>query len=196
MKMRLVLLASYFLITPIFVLFLIFYQMYIHHQNSVVTAQVLGVNDSKISHNAVPDKTGYTTIEVSTNEARVDVLREFFKRYDSPLEEYADEIVSNADKYGLDYRLVPAIAMQESTLCLKAPKGLNNCWGFGIYGNKRTAFDNYEQAIVAVSKTLSEKYHANGLVEPHEIMTKYTPSSDGSWAESVSYVMDRIEAAL
>jgi hypothetical protein len=86
--------------------------------------------------------------------------------------------------------------MQESTLCLKAPKGTNNCWGFGIYGKKRTSFDSIADAVEVVSKTLARDYHGKGLVEPAEIMTKYTPSNDGVWARNVSYVMERIEASL
>ncbi|HVT01034.1 MAG TPA: hypothetical protein VHE53_02250, partial [Patescibacteria group bacterium] len=136
MKARLVLLASFFLLTPVFLFSLIFYQVFLSHQNSQTTA-VLGANTtSGISYQAVPTTEEDTTVTLTSREARVDVLREFFGKYGSPLEAYADDIVTAADKYGLDYRLVPAIAMQESTLCLKAPKDTNNCWGFGIYGKK------------------------------------------------------------
>ena len=196
MKKRLALLASYFVLTPIFIVSLIFYQLYLHHQQSEVSGRVLGASDSNISYNSVPNNTSNTTIQLSVSEARVDVLKEFFTRYDSPLTDYAEEIVKAADKYELDYRLLPAIAMQESLLCLKAPKGTNNCWGFGIYGNKKTSFDDLSSAIQTVSKTLAEKYHAQGLHNPEEIMSKYTPSNTGDWAENVSYVMDRLEAAL
>jgi hypothetical protein len=126
----------------------------------------------------------------------VDALSAFLSRYDSPLLGYAEEIVNAADKYGLDYRLLPAIAMQESTLCEKAPKDSFNCWGFGIYGKKVTRFDNFSHAIETVSKALAEDYHARGLQDPHEIMTRYTPSNSGEWAENVSYVMGRIAASL
>ena len=37
---------------------------------------------------------------------------------------------------GFDYRLLPAIAMQESTLCRSIPVDSHNCWGWGIYGDK------------------------------------------------------------
>ena len=196
MKTKLVLLASYFILTPIFILALILYQSFLYHQNSAVSGRVLGLTTTKVDYNSVPVAAQDTKIVLAAREARVDVLREFFKRYDSPLLGYADQIVQAADKYGLDYRLLPAIAMQESTLCLKAPADTNNCWGFGIYGKKRTTFDNFSQAIEIISKTLAQDYHGKGLIEPAQIMTKYTPSSNGSWAQGVSYVMDRIALAL
>lgn len=194
--MRLVLLASYFLFTPIFTLSLIFYQLSIYHQNSRASARVLGAQKSSVEYKAIPQTLVGMKIELSSREARVEALKEFFARYKSPLLEHTESIVEKADKYRLDYRLLPAIAMQESTLCLKAPKETNNCWGFGIYGKKVTAFDNLEQAIEIVSKTLAEKYHAQGLSDPYEIMTKYAPSNSGEWAENVSYVMTRIAASL
>ncbi len=196
MKPKLVLLASYFLLTPLFILTLIFYQLYLYHQNSTVSSRGLSFNSGSVKYKALPQTSRESGFSLVTNEARIDVLREFLGKYKSPLTDYSEELVEAADKYGLDYRLLPAIAMQESTLCLKAPKGTNNCWGFGIYGKKKTAFDDYGQAIETVSKTLAKEYHAKGLVEPDEIMTKYTPSNDGEWAENVSYVMDRISLSL
>ena len=130
--------------------------------------------------------------EVSSKDSRVENLRAFFLKNKSPLEPHAATFVDTAEKYDLDYRLLPAIAMQESNLCKKAPKESNNCWGFGIYGKKVTRFNSFEEAIETVSKTLSEKYASIGLVTPDQIMTKYTPGSDGSWALSVNYFMNQL----
>ena len=196
MKMRLLLLGVYFIATPMFVLILIFYQLFLHHQNAQVSARVLGTQTPRVKYSAVPDSPANSIATVTAREARVDVLTEFFTRYNSPLKDFADEIVDTADKYGLDYRLLPAIAMQESTLCLKAPVGTNNCWGYGIYGKKKTSFDNLSEAIDTVSQTLARDYHGKGLIEPIDIMSKYTPSNSGDWAENVSYVMARIASAL
>lgn len=192
MKTRLVLLASYFFLTPIFILAIAFYANFVYVQKNLTSNNIGFVRPiSEIAINLPTE----TSVVVAHGEARVDVLREFFDRYNSPLAQYSDLIVKKADEYGLDYRLLPAIAMQESTLCLKAPKNTNNCWGFGIYGKKRTAFDDYGQAIAIISKAMAENYHGKGLIEPAQIMTKYTPSNNGVWAENVSYVMDRIALA-
>ena len=116
-------------------------------------------------------------LTVNGKDARIAAVKNFFSFYKSALTPYADEIVKAADKYGLDYRLIPAIAMQESNLCKKAPKDSYNCWGFGIYGKKVTKFDNYNQAIDTVTKTLATKYKAQGLETPEEIMSKYTQAA-------------------
>ena len=111
----------------------------------------------------------------------------------------ARDIVEAADQFGLDYRLVPSIAMQESNLCTKLPgklKDSHNCWGYGVYAKQVTKFSNYTDAINAVTKTLATQYIAKGLETPEQIMTKYTPGSNGSWAKSVNYFMNQLSVAL
>lgn len=150
----------------------------------------------KPKYQALPERTREVVAEVTVEDGRVGALKRFFGEYESPLEPYAQLIVDEADKYNLDYRLVPSIAMKESTLCHKAPKHSHNCWGYGIYGGKTTYFTDYETAITTVSKGLGERYVGIGLVDPYEIMTKYNPVSTGSWAETVTYVMERISTRL
>jgi hypothetical protein len=193
---RLFLLGVYFTITPIFIFSLIFYQLFLLHQQSSVTGRAQGASAQNMEYEAVPERSTQTQIKISAREARVDALRQFFGRYDSPLEEYSEFIVETADKYDLDYRLLPAISMQESTLCKRIPVNSHNCWGFGIYGSKVTRFESFEQAIETVARTLAHDYRARGLVEPVEIMSRYTPSNTGEWAENVSYVMELISANL
>lgn len=153
-------------------------------------------NAQKPKYQALPEEIKEVTSQTSVSDGRVSALEKFFDDYDSPLEPHAQLIVDLADKYGMDYRLVPAIAMKESTLCHKIPKNSHNCWGYGIYGDKVTRFENYEEAITTVSKGLGERYVGIGLVDPYEIMTKYNPVSTGSWAETVTFVMDRITDRL
>ncbi|MBI4091796.1 MAG: glucosaminidase domain-containing protein [Candidatus Levybacteria bacterium] len=193
---RLFLLGVYFTMTPLFIFSLIFYQLFLLHQHSNVSGKVLGASTQKVDYQAIPERSSTTEIMFTASEARVDVLKQFLARYESPLQDYSEYIVEVSDKYNLDYRLLPAIAMQESTLCKKAPAGSYNCWGFGIYGGKVTRFESFDQAIEAIARTLSQNYHAQGLIEPVDIMSRYTPSNTGEWAENVSYVMDRISASL
>ncbi|MBI2613375.1 MAG: glucosaminidase domain-containing protein [Candidatus Levybacteria bacterium] len=126
-------------------------------------------------------------------DARIEIVRQFFEKYKSPLVPFAENIVEDADKYGLDYKLLPAIAMQESNLCQKIITDSYNCWGFGIYGKKVTRFESYPEAIDTVTRTLVNNYVAGGLTTPQEIMKKYTPSNNGSWAYSVSYFMNLLQ---
>src|SRR3972149_8907617 len=151
---RLFLPGVYFTMTPLFIFVLIFYQLFLLHQHSNVSGKVLGASTQKVGYEAIPERSSATEVKVSASEARVDVLKQFFGRYNSPLEYYSKYIVEISDKYSLDYRLLPAIAMQESTLCEKAPPDSYNCWGFGIYGGKVTRFESFEQAIETIARTL------------------------------------------
>lgn len=187
------LLASYLCLLPCVLLALAGYLLIIINISSPKHAQTL----SRTTQFQEPPKQTPESSYVSRNqEARVEVLAQFFKRYNSPLLANAQQIVDAADKYSIDWRLIPAIAMQESTLCKKIPKNSFNCWGFGIYGGKVTRFKNFNEAIETVTKTLARDYkEQRGLEEPHEIVTRYTPGS-GTWADNVTYVMDRIQSSL
>lgn len=120
-------------------------------------------------------------------------LKSFFRKYSSPLYDHAELIVKTSDENGLDYRLIPAIAMQESTLCRFIPPDSHNCWGWGIYGNKVTRFSSYDEAIQTVARGLKRNYIDKGRTTPSEIMAAYTPSSNGSWANGVNTVLRLLE---
>lgn len=124
---------------------------------------------------------------------RVANLKTFFRKYNSPLYPFAEKIVEVSDKYHFDYRLLPAIAMQESNLCLKIPENSYNCWGWGIYGDKITRFKSYDEAIETVAKGIKEEYLDKGLVTASQIMRKYTPPSTGSWAYGVNLFLKILE---
>lgn len=148
---------------------------------------------NSVAYAALPTSQNVFSANIYELDGRVEKIRQFLQKYGSPLEPYAQDVINAAEEYGLDYRLVPAIAMQESNLCLKIPEGSNNCWGFGIYGGKVHKFVDYKEGIYAVSKTLGTKYKDNGLITPDQIMTRWTPSSNGSWAFSVNHFMDKLK---
>lgn len=157
-----------------------------------VNQKVLGAVEFK----AIPEVASHISVATITQDARPGALKDFLLLYNSPLAPYAELMVITADEYGLDFRLLPAIAMQESNLCKRIPKDSYNCFGFGIYGSKVTRFENFEEAITTVARTLAKEYIAKGYRNPDEIMKKYTPASNGSWAESVAYYMDLIYTIL
>ena len=121
------------------------------------------------------------------------IVTNYLKRYNSPLLPHAEEIVSISDKYGLDWRLLVAIAQQESNLCKKIPKDSYNCWGYGIYGDLVTRFDSYPDGLDTVARGLKRNYLDRGLKTPEEIMAKYTPPSQGSWARGVNQFLEDIQ---
>jgi len=131
--------------------------------------------------------------EFKTQDIRIANLKYFFRRYESVLYDKAEYIVKMADQYKLDYRLIPAIAMQESGLCKNIYEGSHNCWGWGIYGDTVTRFDSYEEAIETISRGLKKNYIDKGLTTPEDIMRKYTPPSTGSWAFGVNFFLKIIE---
>ena len=131
--------------------------------------------------------------QANINDGRAANLKSFFRKYNSPLYDHAEFIVKVSDKYNFDYRLLPAIAMQESGLCRVIPHNSYNCWGWGIYGDTVTRFSSYEEAIDTVGKGLKKHYIDKGLITASAIMAKYTPSSNGSWAHGVNTFLKALE---
>ncbi|HLC94003.1 MAG TPA: hypothetical protein VJH96_00340 [Patescibacteria group bacterium] len=136
---------------------------------------------------------GAVTGEINLGDARGENVRKFFGKYNSPLYDYADFIVEISDKYGMDYRLLPAIAMQESQLCKHMPDNSYNCWGYGMYGGRVMRFSSFQEAIETVAKDLRENYLEKGYTTPELVMQKYTPSSNGSWAHSINFFIQLLE---
>lgn len=132
-------------------------------------------------------------LEFETTDARAVVVKNYLRKYNSPLEPFARQEVEISDKYDLDWRLLIAIAQQESNLCKKIPPNSYNCWGYGIYGNLVTRFDSYTTGMETVAKGLKKNYIDKGLVTPEEIMAKYTPPSKGSWARGVNQFLAELE---
>lgn len=130
---------------------------------------------------------------LKTADGRPLLIKNYLNKYKSELEPYSLLIVDISDKYSLDYRLLVAIAQQESNLCKRIPTNSYNCWGFGIYGDKVARFDSYPQALEKVAKTLKKDYFDKGLTTPEAIMNKYTPPSQGSWAAGVSTFLSELE---
>lgn len=126
-------------------------------------------------------------------DARVEVIRKYLAGYKSTLTPHAQTLLDAADYYGLDFRLLPAIAMQESNLCKFIPADGHNCWGWGIHSEGTLGFESFDDAIWTVAKGLKEEYIDKGLVTPVAIMGKYTPQSNGSWARGVTEFMSQLE---
>jgi len=133
-----------------------------------------------------------TTTDYQLQDARASIVSNFLERHNSPLKPYdfyGELLVELADENEFDFRLLPAMAMQESNLCKSIPDDSFNCLGFGIHSRGTLGFDTYEDNFRTAADTLKRKYIDIGLTTPEEIMTKYTPLSDGSWANAVNQFM-------
>jgi hypothetical protein len=190
---KIILSISFFIFSPILLSVSIIYFLFLSY-NSTHHYNLIGNNPNRfVAFAALPSAENVLGDSIISKDARIEMVRQFFAKYKSPLEPFASNVVEAADKYDLDFRLIPSIAMQESNLCQKIITDSYNCWGFGIYGKKVTRFESYPEAIETVTKTLAQNYVAGGLNTPDEIMKKYTPSSNGSWAKSVNYFMGQLQ---
>lgn len=130
---------------------------------------------------------------VEHDDARPVIVAEFLKRHNSPMQpydHYGRKLVEIADQYNLDFRLLPAIAMQESNLCRNThSQAPHNCLGFGIHERGTLDFESYEAGFERAAKELRAYYVDQGRITTEQVMAKYTPGSNGSWADSVNQWM-------
>ncbi len=127
--------------------------------------------------------------DVVQPDKRVEELKAFLEKYDSPLVAYAEDFVKTADKYQIDWRLLPAITGVESTFGKEIPFNSFNAYG---WNNGHYCFQSWEDSIENVTKALKEKYYNRGLDNPYKIGPVYAPPSS-SWAKRVNVFMERIE---
>lgn len=142
---------------------------------------------------AYPETSPSTNFNLISSDARGDIIKNYLNRYESPLEPYAYFIVNTADEFGLDFRLITAIAQQESNLCKFIPEGTYNCWGWGIHSRGTLGFSSFEDGIRTVTAGLKKEYIDKGFTNPDEIMKKYTPLSNGSWSNGVNSFLAQME---
>lgn len=126
-------------------------------------------------------------------EARAKAIDSYFKDRSMPLEGTGMTFVLVAEKYGLDWRLLPAIGVRESSGG-KAACGYN---AFGWGSCKLHNFHSYDEAIEALGRnlggankntaryyagknTLEKLYYYNGTVVP-------------SYPDEVIAIMDKME---
>lgn len=133
---------------------------------------------------------------VQTGDARPVLVKDFLRLHHSPLEPHAEDIVAASDKYGLDYRLIPAIAMAESGAGKEIPAGSYNAWGYGIYGNQVLGFSGWKDGIWSMAEYLKKGYLDLGYDTPEEMMPKFCPPSlakGGAWANAVNYFINQMK---
>ncbi len=123
------------------------------------------------------------------NDLRPMRLEQFLNKHKSPLADYSEDFVNYADKYNLDWRLVPAISGVESTFAKRYPYGTFNAYG---WANGKYKFSSWENSIEVVSRTLREKYYDKGATNINKIARRYAPPSN-SWSWKVKFFMDKID---
>ncbi len=142
---------------------------------------------------SLPSSIPTISSSIETADARSQIIKKYLESYNSPIAPYSDFIVQSADKYSIDFRLITAIAQQESNLCKVIPPGSYNCWGWGITSENTLGFNSYTEGIETVSMGLRKNYIDKGYSTIEEIMSKYTPQSNGSWAFGVNSFMEAMQ---
>lgn len=143
---------------------------------------------------AIPATDALMQTNVIEDDAQATSIKKLLDRYKSPLADYAQFFVDTANKYNLDYRLLPTLAIAESGGGKKMPANSFNPFGFGIYGKHITRFDNFNEAIETVAKTLAIEYKdKRGLNTTEEIMTRYNPSNHADEAKKITSLISQIE---
>lgn len=196
-----VLIVLFFLVTPLAIAASLLAVSTFEKSQTDSSERVLGASTYSANHNsgvqvyaALPSNVKSVSGSIVSADSRVEIIKAYMLGHKSPLTPYADYIVEMADKYGLDYRLLVAIAMKESGICKVIPPGGHNCWGWGIHSAGTLGFDSYETSIETVTKGLKEEYYDKGYVTPAEIMQKYIPHSpEGIWATDVQHFMDQMQ---
>lgn len=127
-------------------------------------------------------------------DTRADQLRSFLASFDSPLTDSADHFVAEADRLGLDWKLVAAIAGIESTFGKHIPYNSYNGWGWGVFTGQQDGihFKNWGDGITKVSEGLRYNYIDKGARSIEQIGRIYAASPAWSW--KVRFFLNKIEA--
>lgn len=123
---------------------------------------------------------------------RAKKIDSYFADRDMPLEGYGAKLIAAADKYDLDWRLLPAIAIKESTggkfACGNNPFGWGSC---------KIKFKSFDAAIETVARNLgganpaTEQYYKDTTTK--EKLHQYNGTVVPTYTAGVLKFMDLIE---
>ncbi len=129
------------------------------------------------------------TVYAQEEDKRVEILKQFFIKKDSPLASSSAYLIETADKYGLDWTLMPAISGMESNFGKAMPKNSNN--PFGVGGGHLMNFSTLYSAIDYEGNLLSKQYK---LAANNAIGSIYCPKYEcnQNWATIVTDFSEEI----
>lgn len=126
-------------------------------------------------------------------------LYNFFAHYNAPVGLNIDDFLETADKYNLDYRLLPAIAGSESTFGRHTP----SCADFNPFGWTSTTspcgfwrFATFGEAIRFVGEKIATgtyytTYQRTGKIS--DLAISYNPGGTEEWTYKVTRFMEEID---
>lgn len=126
------------------------------------------------------------------HDVRPLAMRAVLEKYNSPMVGYEVELIQIAEKYGLDWTLLAAIAGTESSFGKRMPANCINPYGWGIYGDNKLCFKSFPEAAEAVAKGLSSRYNISSL---ESIGRTYNKVSTEGWINHTKFFMNKIKNA-
>ena len=148
---------------------------------------------SRLNQSTMTGRTNFLTLD-----PRVLAMNKFLLDYQSPMANYADVFVVEADRYGLDWRLIAAISGVESAFGRLIPRGTYNGWGWR--GRNRnpagwSIFESWDEAITHITERMALGYGID--LTPYDIESTYCPPCGATglnlWANGVTRFMNELE---
>ncbi|MFA5633753.1 MAG: hypothetical protein WCY00_02140 [Candidatus Dojkabacteria bacterium] len=148
---------------------------------------------SSFDHSTLKGRTRFLTLD-----SRILAMNKFLTDYQSPMANYADVFVSEADRHGLDWRLIASISGVESAFGNLIPRGTHNGWGWR--GRNRnpagwSIFESWEEAISHITERMALGYGTD--LTPYDIESTYCPPCGETglhlWANGVTRFMNELE---
>ena len=116
---------------------------------------------------------------------RYQKLESFFQSFGCPSPHYVNEYLGAADSYAIDYRLLPAISVLESTCGVY--QRLNNRWG---WDSARKGFSSFRAGLQYIARQLSQgRFYRDKSLE--EKVRMYNPNPQ--YAKLVRKLMLKID---
>ncbi|MFH1286953.1 MAG: hypothetical protein ABII02_04360 [Candidatus Magasanikbacteria bacterium] len=125
------------------------------------------------------------------HDDRPDRINTYFTTQKAPLTGFGQIFVETADGCDMDWRLLPAIAMQESTGGKRMQ--YNNPFG---WGGAQIPFESIDEAIIEVGKNLcghntsTSKWYST--TSTYEKLYWYNGTASPSYPDEVMWIMDQI----
>ena len=132
---------------------------------------------------------------VEIAKAKAEAIDAYFAKYDMPLEGLGEKMVEEAERNELDWRLLPAIAVRESTGGKNAcDRVKNNPFG---WASCKVGFKSNEEAIEVVAKNLggnnpNTAHHYDNKTLKQILRAYNPPSIVPRYAEQVVAIMNAI----
>jgi hypothetical protein len=158
-----------------------------------VYAGEYNLSSSQSTGGTIPSRTNFLTLD-----PRVVAMNKFLNDYHSPMAQHAELFIIEADRHGLDWRLIASISGVESAFGNLIPKGTNNGWGWrGKDRNEDgwSVFPTWEDAITHITERMALGYGTD--LTPYDIESTYCPPCGETglhlWANGVNRFMNELQ---